>query len=548
MDERDHAQTRSERPGALESFAHVQTAPAPRTPEQLGRYRVLYEIARGGMGVVYAARLVGDHGFGRLVALKRLNILEATDQDVQAFFNEARLTARIRHPNVVETWELGVDDGWPFIAMQLVEGVSLARLLSRFQKTEQRLDPALAIWIVAQAAAGLHAAHDLTGDDGEALGVVHRDVSPENILLSSAGRVLVADFGIAKLLDADRATKKGVLKGKFAYMAPEHVRGEALDRRADVFALGIVLWESLVGRRLFAGASAADTIRRVMDEIAPDPREQRPEIPAGVTQILAACLEKDPTKRMGSAGELSDALRQLLRDVRQPVDEGDLAAVVRASFGEELAATAAQIRSKSEAVEEEAATAAVPRAPGLPNIGYSERPPATSSEDVFDATTNLALPSEEEEEDAPLGAPPFDEASLLPELPSLTGEATRSFYARAIAIGVTAALIGVGGALLWMRPPRRPPLSISAATAHSLTPAASSTAPIVVATTASVEPPVTPASSATTAATSKPLTGPKPKSSVASAESSKPLTPPTLAPTSSSKPTSKGIPFPSLGP
>src|SRR5579883_776159 len=248
---------------------------APPHAGRLGRYDLLFELARGGMGAVYVGRLVGAHGFDRLVAVKRLT---REDADVEAFLEEARVSARISHPNVVQTFELGEEQGMPFLVMQLVEGVSLARLLSKLAARDEAIGADLAAWILAQAAAGLHAAHELRSVDGRPLGLVHRDVSPQNVLLSYEGRVYVTDFGIAKLRDARRSTESGVVKGKFAYMSPEQARAQPVDRRSDVFALGILLYEAIVGARLFQGESPAETVLRVVEQATPSPRAARPEV------------------------------------------------------------------------------------------------------------------------------------------------------------------------------------------------------------------------------------------------------------------------------
>ncbi len=300
-------------------------------PDKLGRYDVLFELARGGMGVVYVARGSGPGGFGVNVAIKRLKRIDATDQDIAAFISEARLSARINHPNVVPTFELGDDDGNLFLVMPLVEGVSLARLLRKLDAKGALLDPRAAAWIAREAALGLHAAHELRDEAGEHALVVHRDVSPENLLLSFEGRVSVADFGVAKYAGADRATGRGVLKGKIAYMSPEQVRGEAIDRRSDLFSLGIVIYESLVGRRLFVGGSHADTLRRILDYYPPDPRDERPEIPEALAAITMRCLQKDPAERCATAGDVAAALRAFLSG-GDAFDAGDLEALLARHF------------------------------------------------------------------------------------------------------------------------------------------------------------------------------------------------------------------------
>jgi serine/threonine-protein kinase len=283
------------------------------------------------MGTVHVGRLVGAHGFDRLVAIKRLSDEGA---DVEPFLAEARLSARIHHPNVVQTLELGEHEGSPFIVMQLVEGVSLSRLLGRLVERREVMAPEIAAWIVAQAAAGLHAAHELRSVDGRPLGLVHRDVSPHNLLVSFSGHVYVTDFGIAKLRDARQATtQSGVVKGKFAYMSPEQARAQPLDRRSDVFTLGICLYESLVGARLFQGESPADTLLRVIERVPPSPRELRPEVPDALAEIALRCLAKKADDRFATAADLADALRACLSGRNAHIDETEVARLLDRSVG-----------------------------------------------------------------------------------------------------------------------------------------------------------------------------------------------------------------------
>lgn len=310
----------------------AETLPDAARAEQLGRYQLLFELARGGMGVVHVARLVGAHGFDRIFALKRPLAKDAPPGEIASFLDEARLPAKIHHPNVVETLDLGEHDGAPFLVMTFVPGVSLARLLARLRERGALLDPWIVAWIMREVASGLAAAHELKGDSGEPLGLVHRDVSPENVLLSFDGRALVTDFGVAKWRLAERSTESGVAKGKFAYMAPEQTRAERVDLRADVFALGVVAYEALVGRRLFAGSSPAETVRRVLEEVPEDPRAERPEVPEELAALVLKCLEKDPARRPGTAGEVAAEVRGLLRRERRVVDGSDVAALLAQAF------------------------------------------------------------------------------------------------------------------------------------------------------------------------------------------------------------------------
>lgn len=315
---------------------------------RIGRYEVLFELARGGMGTVHAARLVGPRGFAHTVAIKRLIAAEASADEVAGLFDEARIAARLHHPNVVEIFELALHEGAPYIVMQLVSGVSLGRLLARAGDRGEALDPWLVAWIVGEIAAGLHAAHELR-EQGELLGLVHRDVSPENILISFDGAVRVSDFGVAKWRFAERATEDGVTRGKLAYMSPEQTGAGAIDRRSDVFALGVVAHEALAGRRLFVGESPAETIRRVLELEAPELRTLRPEVPEAVSELVRRCLEKDRAKRPGTADEVGGAMRALLRQERRVVDATDLAAVMARLFPGERERLAERIASAARA-------------------------------------------------------------------------------------------------------------------------------------------------------------------------------------------------------
>ena len=267
------------------------------------------------MGSVHVARLRGSHGVQKLFAIKVLHARSDDRSALASFLREARVTAELQHPNVVETYELGEDAGEPFIVMALVRGISLSRLLSELRTRRESLPLALAVYIAAEAAAGLHAAHELCAVDGRPLGVVHRDVSPQNLLLAFDGQVKVADFGIAKLQKAAQDTTTGVIKGKLGYLSPEQAGSAELDRRADLFALGIVMHEMLTAKRLFASESAATTLLHVVGKTAPDPRDDRGDVPETLARTVLTCLEKDRAKRYRSADQLATELRGVLRDL-----------------------------------------------------------------------------------------------------------------------------------------------------------------------------------------------------------------------------------------
>jgi eukaryotic-like serine/threonine-protein kinase len=305
-----------------------------KSGQRLGRYELIAPLAQGGMGVVYAARLVGAHGVDRLVALKTLRPITSISERA-ALLAEARLTSKLHHRNVVATLELGELDDIPYVVMELVDGVSLARLLSQTTASGERLPPHLAAWIVLQVGQGLHAAHELKNEKGKLLGLVHRDVSPQNVLLSVDGEVKIADFGIAKYAGREESTATGMIKGKFAYMSPEQASSQDLDRQSDVFALGVVLYEALTGVKLFASDTPAKTILRVLEHKPKPPHDVRPEVSESLSKIAMRCIEKEKEKRYGTAADVVDALRAALRESGAHVDEGDLAAIVKKLFGEE---------------------------------------------------------------------------------------------------------------------------------------------------------------------------------------------------------------------
>ena len=300
---------------------------------QLGRYQIVRPLAQGGMGVVFAARLVGSHGVERLVAIKTLRPITSSC-DRTALLREARLTASLHHPNVVATIDLGEVDDVPYVVMELVDGVPLSRLLASTGAMGV-IAPELSAWIVMQAALGLHAAHELADAGGRRLELVHRDISPQNILLSMQGEVKIADFGIAKFVGPEESTATGLIKGKFAYMSPEQATDAVLDRRSDIFALGVVLWEALTGSRLFASDSPARTIMRVLEHAPRPPHQVRPDVGADLSAIALRCLAKHRHDRFESAAVVAEALRNALRTRLSLIDQSDLAAVITARFGEE---------------------------------------------------------------------------------------------------------------------------------------------------------------------------------------------------------------------
>jgi eukaryotic-like serine/threonine-protein kinase len=284
-------------------------APArSRGSTSLGRYRLIARLGTGGMAEVYLAVAQGAMNVNRLVVVKRLRDQQADDESSRTMFlNEARLAARLAHPNVIQTFEAGTEAGSYFLAMEYVDGQPLSRVLNALKRSQRRMDPRLAARICADALQGLHYAHELTDFDGTALQIVHRDVSPQNIMLTYDGVVKIVDFGIAKAAGTAQ-TEHGVFKGKVAFMAPEQLVGGLIDRRVDVFAAGIVLWEAVTGRHLMADETPAKTIYNLMNKQIPRASEVCSDIPPALDDVLARALERDVDRRYGSAREMRDAL------------------------------------------------------------------------------------------------------------------------------------------------------------------------------------------------------------------------------------------------
>ncbi len=318
--------------------AAVSEASGPSIPEQLGKHRIVAKLATGGMASVYLARLVGPANFENLVVLKRMLPHLAEDPKFREMFaDEARTVARIRHPNVVRTFELVDERDELYLVMEYLEGETLQKLCRTLAVQKETLSIPLACHVVAEAAAGLHAAHELQGEEGENLGVVHRDVSPHNLFVGFDGSVKVIDFGIAKSLDQANQTSTGEVKGKFAYMSPEQVAGQATSRRTDVFALGVVLWEMLAFRRLFARENQLVTMRAVADEETPPPSHYVSTVPKALDEICSKCLAKRPEDRYASMLELRRDLLAYLRTTGAHDAQGEIASMMQTLFERSIA-------------------------------------------------------------------------------------------------------------------------------------------------------------------------------------------------------------------
>ncbi len=292
------------------------------------------------MATVYLGRLRGPAGFSRTVACKRLHPHLARSAAFRdRFLMEARLAARIRHSNVVSIIDVVQDADDVFLVMEYVLGIPLSKLLGHVAASSSTVPPPIAAGVMVPVLRGLHAAHETLGEQGEPLGLVHRDVSPQNVLVGADGVPRVLDFGIAKAAAAGEGTQDGVLKGKLGYLAPEQIRGEAFDRRVDIYAAGVVLWEMLVGERLFKTESAEATMRAILEQPVPAPGTRVSGIPPKVDAIVLQALARDPALRFPSAHDMAD----LLEAAVQPCTAAQLAKWVGVLAGDDLASLRARL-------------------------------------------------------------------------------------------------------------------------------------------------------------------------------------------------------------
>jgi len=285
-------------------------SPWEQPPRTIGRYTLYGEIASGGMASVHIGRLVGPVGFLRTVAIKRLHPQYAKDPSfVDMFLDEARLAARIRHPNVVSTLEIVNMEDELFLVMDYVHGESLGRLVRAATEAGTRLPPRVVSSIMVGALLGLHAAHEATNELGQPLSIVHRDVSPQNILVGVDGVARVADFGVAKAASRVHTTRGGDVKGKISYMAPEQLLQEEIDRRTDLYGASIVLWEALVGRRMFPLGDIGSAVTRLLQNVAPEaPSLHAPDIPPALDAVVLKGLSRRREDRFATAREMAQAL------------------------------------------------------------------------------------------------------------------------------------------------------------------------------------------------------------------------------------------------
>ncbi len=310
------------------------------SPEIIGRYALYGKIAQGGMATVHIGRLLGPVGFTRTVAIKRMHPQFTGDPEfVSMFLDEARLAARIRHPNVVSTLDVVAMNGELFLVLDYVQGETLSVLMRRAIAAGVQVPVPIAAAVASGVLHGLHAAHEAKNEQGEPLGIVHRDISPQNVMVGIDGVSRVLDFGVAKAAGRLQTTESGRLKGKLAYMPPEQVRGKPVTRRCDVYAAAVVLWEALAGRRLFQGENEAAVIENVLRMPVPPPSQYRSEVPHTLDAVVLRGLSRDPSQRFATAREMATALEGAVPVAIAPV----VGAWVDGTAADTLSAQAATI-------------------------------------------------------------------------------------------------------------------------------------------------------------------------------------------------------------
>ena len=313
----------------------------------VGKYRIVSHLGQGGTADVYLAVADGPGGFRKLVVLKVLRQDLSCDPDFRAMFlSEAKLAARLNHPNVVQTNEVLELDGTPVIVMEYLEGQPLSQVIVRGREAGFSL--AMQVRVLIDALQGLHAAHELADFDGTPLGVVHRDVSPQNIFLTLAGQAKVLDFGIAKLERSVVDTEVGTIKGKLRYMAAEQIAGDKLSRRADIYSAGVILWEALAGERMWKGCLEAEIRKRALSGDIPRLQATPADAPPALVQICHRALSLSPADRHATAVQLADELEAAVPDLGARASHRQIGALVARVFEHERAATKGLLEQESQ--------------------------------------------------------------------------------------------------------------------------------------------------------------------------------------------------------
>jgi serine/threonine protein kinase len=350
----------------------------------LGRYRLIRKLAQGGMAEVFLGKSYGAHGFEKPVAIKKILAHYAADQQfVSMLIDEAKISSQLNHPNIVPVIDFNATATDCYLVMEYMPSRSMAGLLKSLARAGRTLSPEHILFMVREAAAGLHHAHIKTDRSGQPLKIVHRDVSPQNILVSFDGYVRVIDFGIARARNRLAQTEVGTLKGKIRYMSPEQVEGKELDGRTDQFALGITLWEALTDRVLFDGSNDVETIDAVVAAQVPDPREYNRAVPEDLSKAVLKALHRAPSGRFSSCDAFAAELRGILARMNPDYDPASLGTLMRKQFAHELeedaqeesAAEAEMVRQGQSGAPQEVPPDVAPPLPRTPNKTGAAPPP-----------------------------------------------------------------------------------------------------------------------------------------------------------------------------
>lgn len=377
--------------------------PQPEVGSSASSYEILAKLATGGMAEIFLARGASTAGIERYVVLKRILRERATDAAfVRMFLDEAKLAAQLQHPNIAQVYDIGKLGDSFFFTMEYVHGETVRALLHRSHGLRRPIPVGSMLTIAAGAAAGLHHAHERIGMDGKHLGIVHRDVSPSNLMVSYEGTVKLVDFGVAKAAHNSQETRSGTVKGKIAYLSPEQCRGRAIDRRSDLFSLGIVLWEMLTTERLFRHPSDFETMASIVNDATPPPSSRRPDVPPELDHLVLRLLAKEPDQRYQTGGDLLEDIENLAARVGQPLSAAALGRVVRELFGQRPEPWI-ELRSSEEHAHVVTVTSEpVPADLGLDSVRSMEparaaemRPTVPMRPDVLDSVPTAPMPAQD---------------------------------------------------------------------------------------------------------------------------------------------------------
>jgi serine/threonine protein kinase len=298
-----------------------------------GKYELVEKLGQGGMAIVWRARTLGAGGFFRTVAVKRIeSSVRGFDEVIEMFVEEARVGAALQHPNIVQVHDFGVDeDGVHYLVTELVEGIHLGRFMTVYREQKVETPWQIVAAMMIEVLRALEGAHGRLDEHRAVSPILHRDVTPGNILLAETGQVKLADFGLARAMDRGRMTRPNIVKGKLSYLAPELLLGLAPTVKCDLFSLGVVMWEALAGERLFDAATDADVVANIRDGKIPLLSMKRPNLPIAITSAVHRALERDPAQRFDSARQMLDVLTSVLRVLPESVDSRVLGSSIRAA-------------------------------------------------------------------------------------------------------------------------------------------------------------------------------------------------------------------------